>query len=206
MTTTTTKATDPKPSEAPNVVLFGLDESRKPRAARFGSSHADLAAKAAELMSLTACRVSSPGLAEIAEKLPTGRMYANGRAFVPNVRRDLYAKLIAAAATNNGNNGDGQTGEPTEKPAEAAAAGNETAPSAAEPAQPAVAHGYPRDWNDISVGHLVIASGGPTDGWWEAIVIGLEGDMLTLRWRDYPRYPKFVQHRSAVALLKPGAP
>jgi hypothetical protein len=202
MTTTTTKATDPKTSEAPAVVLFGLDESRKPRAARFGSAHANLAAKAAELMSLTACPVSSPVLAEIAEKLPTGRMYANGRAFVPNVRRDLYAKLIAAAATNNG---DGHSGEPAEKPAEPAAAGNEPGPSTAEPAEPVVAHGHPRDWNDISVGHLVIASGGATDGWWEAIVIGLEGDMLTLRWRDFPKYPKFAQHRSAVALLKPGA-
>jgi hypothetical protein len=204
--TTTMKATDPKTSEAPDLVVFGLDESRKPRAARFGSAHANLAAKAAELMSLTAWPVSSPGLAEIAEKLPTGRMYANGRAFVPNVRRDLYAKLIAAAATNNGNDGEGHSGESAELPAEAAAASNETGPSAAEPAQPAVAHGYPRDWNDISVGHLVIASGGATDGWWEAIVIGLEGDMLTLRWRDYSKYPKFVQHRSAVALLKPGAP
>lgn len=206
MTTTTTKATDPKSSEAPNVVLFGLDESRKPRAARFGSAHAHLAAKAAELMSLTACPVNSGTLAEIAEKLPTGRMYANGRAFVPNVRRDLYAKLIAAAGTNNGGNGQGQSDGPAEKPAEPAAAGNKPGPSAVEPAEPVVAQGYPCDWNDISVGHLVIASGGATDGWWEAIVIGLEGDMLTLRWRDFPKYPKFAQHRSAVALLKPVTP
>jgi hypothetical protein len=204
MTTTTTKATDPKTSEAPDIVLFGLDESRKPRAARFGSTHAHLTARAAELMRLTACPVNSPALAEIAEKLPTGRMYANGRAFVPNVRRDLYAKLIAAAATNIGGNSQGQSDESAQKPAEAAAAANEGAPSPAEPPPTAVA--YPRDWNDISVGHLVIASGGVTDGWWEAIVIGLEGDMLTLRWRDFPKYPKFAQHRSAVALLKPGAP
>jgi hypothetical protein len=37
-------------------------------------------------------------------------------------------------------------------------------------------------------------------------VIGVEGDMVTLRWRDYPGHSKFAQHRSAVALLKPGAP
>jgi hypothetical protein len=203
--TTTTKDTDPKPSEAPDIVLFGLDESRKPRAARFGSGHGNLAAKAAELMSLTACSVSSPALAEIAEKLPTGRMYANGRAFVPNVRRDLYAKLVEAANTNKVSDGQGQADEPAGKPAEPATADNGPGPSAAEPAEPVVAQGYPRDWNDISVGHLVVASGGATDGWWEAIVIGLEGDMLTLRWRDFPKYPKFVQHRSAVALLKPDA-
>jgi hypothetical protein len=49
----------------------------------------------------------------------------------------------------------------------------------------------------------VIASGGAAEDWWEAIVIGLEGGMLTMRWRDYPG--KLVQHRSAVALLKPAA-
>ncbi|MBV8753576.1 MAG: hypothetical protein JO328_12030 [Hyphomicrobiales bacterium] len=145
-------------------------------------------------------------MAEIAEKLPAGRMYANGRAFVPNIRRDLYAKLVEAAGTNTVSDGQGQPGDPAGKPAEPAAAGTGPGPSAAEPAEPVVAQGYPRDWNDISVGHLVVASGGATDGWWEAIVIGLEGDMLTLRWRDLPKYPKFSQHRSAVALLKPSAP
>src|SRR5262249_15744982 len=102
MTKTTSKVADPKPSEPPDIVLFGLDESRKPRAAGFGGGHPHLAAKAADLMSLTVCSVSSPALAEIAEKLPAGRMYANGRAFVPNVRRDLYVKLVEAAGTKVG--------------------------------------------------------------------------------------------------------
>jgi hypothetical protein len=43
-------------------------------------------------------------------------------------------------------------------------------------------------------------------GWWEAIVTDRAGDLVTMRWRDYPGYPKFVQHRTAVALLKPGTP
>jgi hypothetical protein len=40
-----------------------------------------------------------------------------------------------------------------------------------------------------------------TYGWWEAIVLDRNGDMLTLRFRDYPKLPKFVRHRAAVALI-----
>jgi len=39
------------------------------------------------------------------------------------------------------------------------------------------------------------------DGWWEAIVIDRKADGLTLRFRDYPDLPKFVRHRSAIALM-----
>ena len=42
--------------------------------------------------------------------------------------------------------------------------------------------------------------------WWEAIVIARNGDMLTLRFRDYPKLPKFSRHRAAVALISAVAP
>ena len=32
-----------------------------------------------------------------------------------------------------------------------------------------------------------------------------KGDMLTLRFRDYPRLPKFFRHRTAVALMSPAS-
>jgi hypothetical protein len=91
--TTMTKTTTAKPAaaEESDVVLFGLDETGKPQAARFSRQDADLAAKAAGVMGLTVCTVSSPELTEIARQLPAGRIHANGRSFVPNVRRDLYA-------------------------------------------------------------------------------------------------------------------
>ena len=43
------------------------------------------------------------------------------------------------------------------------------------------------------------------NGWWEAIVLDRKDDMLTLRFRDYPRLPKFFRHRSAVALMSPAS-
>jgi hypothetical protein len=80
-------------AEQSDVVLFGLDETGKPRAARFSGEHTDLAAKAAGLMNLTICYANSAELATIAQQLPAGRIHANGRGLVPNVRRDLYDKL-----------------------------------------------------------------------------------------------------------------
>ena len=188
-------------AEQSDVVLFGLDKTGKPRAALFGREHADLAAKAAGLMNLTICYVNSAELATIAQQLPAGRIHANGRGLVPNVRRDLYDKLIEATspATNTGS--DNQTGKTADDPTEISAPN----PDAASPALN-IAQGYPRDWDDINVGHLVIARDDADAGWWEAIVTDRAADMLTMRWRDYPGHPKFVQHRTAVALLKPGTP
>ena len=196
------RPTDRVAAEQSDVVLFGVDEAGKPRAARFSGEHTDLAAKAAGLMNLTICYVNSAELAMIAQQLPVGRIHANGRGLVPNVRLDLYDKLIEASKpamkTDSENQG---TGKPADNPTETSAPNSDPASPA-----PSVAQGYPRDWDDVSVGHLVIAQASVEDGWWEAIVIAREGDMLTMRWRDYPGYPKLVQHRTAVALLKPGNP
>jgi hypothetical protein len=194
--------TDRVASEQSDIVLFGLDETGKPRAARFSGEHTDLAAKAAGLMSLTICCVNSAELVTIAQQLPAGRIHANGRGLVPNVRRDLYDKLIAASGATTMSDSDNQgTGKPVDNPTGTSAPNSDPASPA-----PSVLEGYPRDWDDVNVGHLVIAREGAVSGWWEAVVVDRAGDLLTLRWRDFPGYPKFVQHRTAVALLKPGTP
>src|SRR5205807_73532 len=85
------------------IVLFGLDQHGKPTAARFAGSQAALAAKAAEQLRLRVLTVANPAVAELAAKLPTGRIHASGKRFVPNVRTDLYTKLVTAAgAPSNG--------------------------------------------------------------------------------------------------------
>jgi hypothetical protein len=187
MTKNAVKTAEPAAATGPSVVLFGLDEGGKPQAARFDREHADLATQAAGLMNLTVCPITD-ALADIAQKLPIGRIYANGRGFVPNVGRDLYGQLIEAAgvATKGGRavGGDKSTGQTTNT----------------EPPKALAAQGYPRDWNDISVGHLVIAADIPA--WFEAIVTATDGDMITLRFRDYPNQASVVRHRTAVALLK----
>lgn len=64
----------------------------------------------------------------------------------------------------------------------------------------------PSNWDKIGVGSIVLAQESFDDGWWEAIVLDVNKDMLTLAWRDYPRQPNVTRDRAAVALLYPAVP
>lgn len=73
-----------------SIIALGLDEDGKPRAARFMWNQKDLVIKAAGLMKLDAFEVDNTTHAEHLSKLPVGRLYSNGRGFVPHVRRDRF--------------------------------------------------------------------------------------------------------------------
>ena len=171
------------------VVLFGLDDHGKPKAARFIQKHAELATKAAGHLKLQVLQVTCPAVADLAGRLPTGRIHANGRGFVPYVRRDLYAELVAAAST------PAQSGQPS---AQAAVSGSGQVGS-----QQNGEGTLPKNWGEIGAGHVVIALDEPGEGWYEAVVVETVGDMLTMRWRDYPRERRFSRHRFSVGLLYP---
>ena len=179
-TTTKAKAAAKESASAAPLIVLGYDENHKPRAARFPAKDADLVTKAAQLMDLRVYEAASEDLAALAKKLPEGRLYGNGRGFVPNVRESLYSDIILTLAV-----------EP-----QAAVGKDDELP---------VATGLPRTWDEIAPGHLVIAQEALDYGWWEAVVIARNGDMFTLRYRDYPKLPKFVRHRAAIALMSPPA-
>jgi hypothetical protein len=47
-----------------------------------------------------------------------------------------------------------------------------------------------------------LATTGPAEGWFEATVGRADDDaLLTLKWRDWPKYALFAQRRWQVALL-----
>ena len=141
--------------------------------------------KAAELMGLKVYKASSPDVAEVAKKLPVGRLYANGRGFVPNVRQDLYSDLVVALAARTAAGGAGP--------------GTTTRTASRSP----VACRGPGTRS-----RLAISSSRKScldNGWWEAIVLDRKDDMLTLRFRDYPQLPKFFRHRTAIALMSPAS-
>ena len=85
------------------VVLFGVDDNGKPKAARFTDKHANLATKAAGHLKLQVLPIVDSAVVDLAGRLPAGRIHANGRGFVPYIRRDLYAKLVAAAGSPSWN-------------------------------------------------------------------------------------------------------
>ena len=126
-------------------------------------------------MSLCLIEVKTPDIAALAKKLPTGQLFTDGRGLVPFVKSDVYEELVFEAVGRDGPVYDKQT--------------------SAE---------LPDSWDDIAPGDLVLAHETLEIGWWEAIVIARDGDRLTLQFRDFPKYGKFVRHRSAVALIQSG--
>ena len=162
------------------IVLFGLSDAGKPQAGLFSGSQASLAKKAAKELGLTALTLSTADLAKLKTKIPAGRLYANRRSFIPAARRDVHDKLVEFA---RGGGSQSKGGSST---------------SDGQPASPPA--GFPEDWDSIAPGHQVIAQASLTDGWWEAIVLVREGDMLTLKWRDYADEGHFRMHVTQVAL------
>jgi hypothetical protein len=172
------KVAPAKPAGKTYIVL-GTDEYAKPRAARFSAQQPDLLAKAAEAMRLRLVEVEAANeeLAEVAAKLPAGRLHATGKGMVPYIKGELYYELLPAALGGLW---------PQQNP---------------DPA----AEDLPRSWDEVAPGHVVIARETLEFGWWEAVVIERNGDLVTLRYRDYPHFPPQVRHRSFVALISPPA-
>jgi hypothetical protein len=182
---TTSKAKPAKSSRPPSpppakaasggrpYIVFGADEYGKPRAATFWNADPAVLAKAVDNLCLRMVEPATPELRRLARLLPPGKIEATGPNFLPFISGDLYWAIVDETV------GDQQ------------------------PAQSANTKPLPRSWDEISAGHLVIVQESLACGWWEAIVLERNGDVLTLKYRDYPKYPKLRRHRSAVALISP---
>jgi hypothetical protein len=177
MTKNTRKPAKPAKPAAKTYILFGTDEYAKPRAARFSTMDPEPLAKAIETLHLRMVEVTDEDLAEIAPKLPAGRLHASGKGLVPYVKGSLYLDLTAAAFVDR------------------------VPPANPDPSP----QDLPRSWDEIAAGHLVIVQETVELGWYEAVVIERTGDLVTVQYRDYPNYPTIVRHRSAVALISPAA-
>jgi hypothetical protein len=187
------KQSDKKASSAPDkFFVFGIDSTGKPRGARF-SDFNDRALKFALDIGLVGVHPASPAFAEIALKLPAGRLYASGKAFIPNIRRDVVGELNAILSSAGETSQQHRSSPPIER---AEAAGSE----------PPIASGLPRSWDSIEVGQVVLAEeDGANEGYWACVVVKREDDILTLRLRDFPKQrQQYIRHVAQVALIYPG--
>ena len=98
------KSKTPKPPAKTRntIVLFGLDEDSKPRAARFAEENDALLAKAAAAMGLRLAIPETSQHFELVNKLPVGRLYATGKGFVPNVSKEVYDQIVTAVGGEPG--------------------------------------------------------------------------------------------------------
>lgn len=175
----TTKPTHSK--AVASVILFGLDKEKKLRAGWFTKDHLELAIKAAAANGFSVLKIEGDAHRKLVAKLKVGNVHAAGNGLIPVVGRQIFAQIEAAAGANVSN----------------------TKTKAGGALGDIAYRGIPRTWDEIDVGHLVIAQESLKDGWYEAIVIARDGDRLKVRWRDFPKYAPFERPLTAIALPCP---
>src|SRR5258708_16186557 len=93
-----------EPAKVDPVYVLGLDANGKPRGARFAELKANIASAAMDMN----CRVlidQPEAVSALGMKLPVGRVHGGGKVvklFVPNIRRELYDKILEAAGPPSG--------------------------------------------------------------------------------------------------------
>jgi len=175
-------------------ILVGLDDQGKPHASWFGEEDGDAAAVAADLMDMAIIDIANEELEAIAAKLPRGKLFESGKAFVPFVKRTVYDQLAKYF--------DEEFMASTAARVEAAQA--TAAEGYAKASKGEVPPRQPEDWSKLMVGDLVLATDNPEEGWFAAQVIEVAADeQLRLRWRDYADLPDFTRGITDIALLHP---
>lgn len=189
------------PNDTPAVVVFGRDDSGKAHGSAFGASDADLATKAAQLMGMRALPIRTEVERALAAKLPRGRVFASGRAFVPFIKASLLGELQAAALTSGlpPLKVVGGDEAPTDHKMPA------TAPVVPRKGKASVPVKQPTGWGDLAVGAIVLAAAAPTfTQWFECVVVAAEGEnRFSVRYCDYPTVPPFTCKRTEIGLLHP---
>lgn len=186
---------DANPGTA-TLIVFGLDQNQKPHASWFDEADAPLAEKAAGVMEMKILRLTTDERRGLAGKLPKGRVFESGKAFVPFVNKTLYGQLEAMG---------GETPPPPDTAIIQAALDDELPLSvdAASVDEPQQIPG-PTSWAGITVGSVVLANEGHMEGWFEAVVTAAKPNHLfTLTWRDWPDEAPFVRKRGHLGLLPP---
>ena len=181
--------------KVPILVVLGLDMADKPHAARFADRDAPFVRRAAELMGFHLIHVppDDDELHGLAEGLPLGKIFATGRAFVPFVAGAAFEQLATLV----------EGGVTIEQRAISGAAS--VYPLADMYTTEAVTTADAL-WAKIEIGSVVLAEQPDTwgPGWWESLVVGIDGDDLTLRWMEESDPNPFHASRRDVALRHPG--
>jgi hypothetical protein len=160
------------------LFVYGLDEAGKPKGARFLMSEMETVFPVVTAQKLQFFDGGgSEEMVKLGMKLAVGRIYARGKSFIPNIKRDLYDGILAALS--------------------------EQAPAYVPTILPPLPSGLPQNWESIAVGNLILFDAGPGEGFWHAIVVARDGEILTLRCRDWPKEPNFERHISTIALINP---
>ncbi len=161
------------------VIILGRDDNGKAHASFFPATDHSSAEQAARLMGMLALKADRDEIRAFLPKLPKGKLFDSGKAFVPFVKQDLYREIAAHLPE-----GEREKAEQVRVTADAAAGdGSETS---------------------LKVGHLVLAKEGAGGPWYEAVIVAVYGnDSVRLRWRDYDDEAPFTRRLAELAMLHP---
>lgn len=98
----------------PTMVVLGRDDRGKPHASWFDEAQQIAARRAATLMDMQALPVSDDAVRGLAARLPQGRVFDSGKAFVPFVKGDLYDELVAHLPDGGETGAAASAGSPTD--------------------------------------------------------------------------------------------
>ncbi|CAM5775558.1 hypothetical protein LMIY3S_05084 [Labrys miyagiensis] len=205
---------DTAPADQFVLIVLGRDDTDKPHAATFTMEDAELAAKAADLMGMTAVRLDRAELGDLATSLAVGKVFASGRAFVPFTKAATYERILAAAGITEPTAEQRTASREEQTKAKAAEAGTTVVSLRSVSSGGGRAKGGKANysaattWADIKVGSLVLAmeTGDDPASWWEAFVEQQrDDDLFILRWAGWPEEDAFIRTRSALGLLPPSA-
>jgi len=180
--------------KVPITVVLGVGADGKPHASRFEPRDQQFVVRAAALMGFHVISVAPDNdeLHAVAEGLPVGKIFATGRAFVPFVGRaafDKLATLVEGGVTL----------------IQSAKSGAELVRLRADVFTTEAINTADALWSKIEVGTEVLAEEpelyGP--GWWQGVVVGVNGNHLTVRWLDDPDEDPIKVERRHVALRHP---
>ncbi|MER9444911.1 tudor domain-containing protein [Mesorhizobium sp. M0340] len=184
----------------PALIVLGLDGGGKAHASWFGESETDLAEKAAGMMGMAALRASNDELRDLAGKLPKGKVFASGKAFVPFVKATMFDKIATHLPSSY--KWPVRAAKPAgEKPKSGKKASAARDHQTTDPNEGLT---IPEGWDKIVFGSLVLACENADEGWFPARVIQVSADgLFTLKWRDFPDWPVIVRRTHHLALLHP---
>lgn len=192
-------------SDLPALVVLGRDDTNKAHAAWFDGTEAEAATAAAKLMGMMALPLTNDEVRALADRLPHGKIFGSGKAFVPFTKQALFDALIAHVPVAE-----------QVRPLRLVKAESEG--DALVPPEPALtkpstknraeAVTMPTDWTNIIPGSVVLITEDRMEGWFEAVVVSSKpNDSFECRWLHYPDLPNVLRQRVHLALLHPaGSP
>lgn len=174
------------------VLVMGRDSTGQAHAACFWPTDAKLAETCTTTLGLALHRVDDDKQLAIATKVPLGKLYESGRAFIPYVREEMFKDLEALLPEGF----EWPTVTPTgieclEKSLFLVSKSGEV-----------LGPGAREHWQPPMVGQLVLAYGQTWEGWFDAEIISIDPNGLyVMKWREAPELGPITRRVEHIALV-----